>query len=222
MTVTYSVCVSGSGIDYSCVTSVLYTYSDYYITPAVLEQYVRATLAQLLGYTSPDVRLRVSSIAVTDSVRLCGRGIDSFLGFEYVVVITLASHVFEYFLRFLLQACVICAFWLRWGSHGVTPPPFLPTLTFSSRAIPFWVFLGFCGVRQCYSCVGVDRHDDYSADSSARLAQCGFVGGVFPNFANFALVSDHLRNFCFYSWASLLVLPSLLRLPILLSLSLLW
>ena len=62
-------------------------------------QYVRAMLAELLGYTSPDVRLRVSGIAVTDSVRLCGGGIDSFLGFEYEVVITLASHVFEYFLR---------------------------------------------------------------------------------------------------------------------------
>ena len=52
------------------------------------------------------------------------------------------------------------------------------------------------------------------------LALCGFVGVFFPNFAIFALVSDHLRNFSFYSWASLLVLPSLLRLPILLSLSL--
>ena len=51
------------------------------------------------------------------------------------------------------------------------------------------------------------------------LAQCGFGGGFFPNFAIFALVSDHLRNFSFYSWASLLVLPFLLRLPILLSLS---
>ena len=51
-------------------------------------------------------------------------------------MITLASHVFEYFLRFLLQACFICAFWLRWGSHGVTTPTFLPTLTFSSRAVP--------------------------------------------------------------------------------------
>ena len=39
------------------------------------------------------------------------------------------------------------------------------------------------------------------------LAQCGFGGGFFPNFAIFALVSDHLRNFGFYSWASLLVLP---------------
>ena len=84
---------------------------------------------------------------------------------------------------------------------------------------PFIGFLGFFGISQSYSCVGVDRHDDYSADSSANLAQCGFVAVFFPNFAIFALVSDHLRNFCFYSWASLLVLPSLLRLPILLSLS---
>ena len=51
------------------------------------------------------------------------------------------------------------------------------------------------------------------------LAQCSFGGGFSPNFAIFALVSDHLRNFSFYSWASLLVLPFLLRLPILLSLS---
>ena len=63
-----------------------------------LEQLVRATLAQLLGYACPDVMLRVSSLAVTDLVSFCGGGIDSFLGFEYVVMITLASHVFEYFL----------------------------------------------------------------------------------------------------------------------------
>ena len=44
---------------------------------------------------------------------------------------------------------------------------------------PFIGFLGFFGVSQSYSCVGVDRHDDYSADSSARLAQCGFVGVFF-------------------------------------------
>ena len=86
-----------------------------------LVQLVRATLAQLLGYACPDVRLRVSDLAVTVSVHFCGGRFDSFLGFEYVVMITLASHVFECFLRFLLQACVICAFWLRWGSHGVTP-----------------------------------------------------------------------------------------------------
>ena len=49
------------------------------------------------------------------------------------------------------------------------------------------------------------------------LRSAALLAVFFPNFAIFALVSDHLRNFCFYSWASLLVLPSLLRLPILLS-----
>ena len=44
---------------------------------------------------------------------------------------------------------------------------------------PFIGFLGFFHVGQGYSCVGVDRHDDYSADSSTSLAQCGFVGGFF-------------------------------------------
>ena len=99
-------CVSGDGIDSSRVTSVSYAYSAFYITLRFLTQLVRATLAQLLGYACPDVKLRVSDLAVTDSVRFCGGG------FEYVVLITLASHVFEYFLRFLLQACVICAFCL--------------------------------------------------------------------------------------------------------------
>ena len=48
---------------------------------------------------------------------------------------------------------------------------------------PFIGFVGFFPVSQGYSCVGVDRHDDYSADSSTSLAQCGFVGGFLPNFA---------------------------------------
>ena len=51
------------------------------------------------------------------------------------------------------------------------------------------------------------------------LRSAALLAFFFLNFTIFALVSDHLRNFCFYSWASLLVLPSLLRLPILLSLS---
>ena len=68
---------------------------------------------------------------------------------------------------------------------------------------PFIGFLGFFHVGQGYSCVGVDRHYDYSADSSTSLAQCGFVDGFLPNFAIFALVLDHLRNFCFSSWDSL-------------------
>ena len=97
-------------------------------------------LAQLLGSASPDVKLRVRGIAVTDSVRFCGGGIDSFLGFEYGVVITPASHVFEYFFLFFLRACGFCAFLASLGSQGVVTPPFWPALTFFSRAAPL---LGF-------------------------------------------------------------------------------
>ena len=108
--------------------------------PAVFAQCVRATLAQLLGSASPDVRLRIRGVAVTDSVRFCGGGFDSFLGFEYGVVITLASHVFEYFFLFFLRACGFCAFLASLGSQGVVTPPFWPALTFFSRAVPL---LGF-------------------------------------------------------------------------------
>ena len=95
------------------------------------------------------------------------------------------------------------------ASLGVTwcdTPSFLAYPHIILTCGPFIGFLGFFGVRQ-------------RCDSSASLAQCGFVGVFFPNFAIFALVSDHLRNFSFYSWASLLVLPFLLCLPILLFLS---
>ena len=55
MTVTYSVCIGGAGIDYSRVTSVSYAYSAFYITLRFLNQLVRATLAQLLGFACPGV-----------------------------------------------------------------------------------------------------------------------------------------------------------------------
>ena len=137
-------------------------------------QLVRATLAQLLGYACHVVRLRVSDLAVTVSVRFYGGRFDSFLRFEYVVLITLASHVFEYFLRFLLQACVICAFWLRWGSHGVTPY-FLATPHVFLTCGPFLGFLGFFHVGQSCSCVGVDRHDDYSDDLLLALRSAALL-----------------------------------------------
>ena len=40
-------------------------------------------------------------MAVTYSVRISGGGIDSFLGFEYIVVITLASQEFRVLLPIL-------------------------------------------------------------------------------------------------------------------------
>ena len=134
-------------------------------------------------------------------------------------MITLASHVFEYFFRFFLRACVICAFF---GFVGVTwcdTPTFLAYPHVCLTCGLFVGFLGFFGVLQSYSCVGVDRHGVTAPILLLALRSAALLEFFFPNFAIFALVSDHLRNFCFYSWASLLVLPSLLCLPILLSLS---
>ena len=65
---------------------------------------------------------------------------------------------------------------------------------------PFIGFVGFFPVSQGYSCVGVDSHNVYSADSSTSLVQCGFVGGFLPIFA---LVSVHLGKFGFSSLASI-------------------
>ena len=86
----------------------------------------------------------------------------------------------------------------------MTPTACLPSHLLTCG--PFIRFVGFFPVSQGYSCVGVDRHDDYSADSSTSLAQCGFVGGFLPNFANFAifpLVSVHLGKFGLSSLASI-------------------
>ena len=113
MTVTYSVCIGGAGIDYSSVTSILYTYSAFSIILRFFQPVGSGYAGPTLGLGLPRYQLRVSDIAVTDSARFCGGGFDSFLGFEYVVLITLALPVFEYFLHFILRACVICAFWLR-------------------------------------------------------------------------------------------------------------
>ena len=75
----------------------------------------------------------------------------------------------------------------------MTPTACLPSHLLTCD--PFIRFVGFFPVSQGYSCVGVVRHDDYSANSSTSLAQCGFVGGFLPNFAIFALVSVHLGKF---------------------------
>ena len=105
-----------------------------------------------------------------------------------------------------------------WRPHLSCQPSRFPHVFLTCG--PFIGFLGFFGVRQGYSCVDVDRQDDYSADSPAKPCAVRLWWRFFPEFRDFALVWDHLRNFRFYSWASLLVLPFLLRLPILLSLSL--
>ena len=102
-----------------------------------------------------------------------------------MVVITLASRLFEYFLRLLLLACVSCAFWLRWGFPLCVTPYFLAYPHVLLTGGPFIEFVGFFSVSQGYSCVGVDRHADYSAHSSTSLAQCGLVGGFSSEFRDF-------------------------------------
>ena len=140
-------------------------------------------------------------------MRFCGGGTDSFLGFEYVVVSTLASPVFEYFLRLLLQACVICAFWLCWGSHGVTPPPFLLPSRFPHVWSRYWVFMLLWRSSEL----------QLRWRRSPRRLQRRLLAFFFPNFAIFALVLDHLRDFCFLFWCCLLCSACLFS-----SLSLLW
>ena len=102
----------------------------------------------------------------------------------------------------------------------MTPTACLPSHLLTCG--PFLRFVGFFPVSQGYSCVDVVRRDDYSADSSTSLAQCGFVGGFLPNFAIFALVSVQLGKFGLSSLASLGYCNAFLcqlSLPILLYLS---
>ena len=81
MTVTYSVCIGGAGIDYSSVTSILYTYSAFSsscgFTPVGW-----GYAGPALGLGLPRCQLRVCDITVTVSARFCGGGFDSFLGFR--------------------------------------------------------------------------------------------------------------------------------------------
>ena len=63
VTVTYSVCIGGAGIDYSSVTSICILILLFH-HPAVLRQLVGATLAQLLGWACPGVSY-VSAISLS-------------------------------------------------------------------------------------------------------------------------------------------------------------
>ena len=166
--------------------------------PAVfLNQLVRATLAQLLGYACPGVSY-ASAISLSRFGMLLRWGIRFLSGirvrcFDYSRVTRV---------RVLLPFYTTSLCYLRiLASLGVTycDPLLLAYPHVFLTCGPFIGFLGFFPVSQGYSCVGVDRHDDYSADSSTSLAQCGFVGSFLPNFAIFTLFSDHLRNFCFSS-----------------------
>ena len=84
-------------------------------------------------------------MAITCLVRMRGGGIDSFLGFEYLIVITLASREF----RVLTSLRCLRIF----GFVGVAwccDPTFIAYPLVRSL---YWV-LGICGIRPGYCCVG--------------------------------------------------------------------
>ena len=117
-------------------------------------------------------------MAITCSVRMRSGGIDSFLGSEYCVVISSTSYDSSN------EPVVFAHFWLRRGRMVLRPHLYCLPSRFTHMRSLYWV-LGLCGIRHGYGCVRNGHCDDYSADSSASLAQscscCGF-------FAIFALV----------------------------------
>ena len=72
-------------------------------------------------------------------MRICGGGIDSFLGFEYCVVITLASREFRVLLTILPTSLrYLRHFWLRQGRMVLRPQLYcLPSRSLGSL---YWVF----------------------------------------------------------------------------------
>ena len=54
-------------------------------------------------------------MVVTDSVRFCGGGFDSFVGFEYGVVITRVARLRVLLFFSSYEPAVFAHFWLRWG-----------------------------------------------------------------------------------------------------------
>ena len=144
-------------------------------------------VAQLLGSASPDVRLRVRGIAVTDSVHFCGGG-NRFLSWNRVrsCDYSLVTRV-----RVLLTFLPTSLHYLRiFGFVGVTwcdtPPPFLAYPHVFLTCGPLIGFFGFFGIRQGYSCVAIDRQDDYSADSSALPCAVRLCWRFFPEFSQFS------------------------------------
>ena len=126
-------------------------------------------------------------MAIAYSVRVSDGGTDSFHGFEYLGLITLASLEFRVLLA-VLPVSRVCTFLASSVLHGVATPPLLPTLTVYYREVPLFVFRlvwYWCGVfcSVCADCV-----DDSSASSCACLAQGCRCGVFFPNSAVFALV----------------------------------
>ena len=109
-------------------------------------------------------------------------------------MITLASRVFEYFLRFLLLACVSCAFWLRWGFPLCVNPYFL---AYPHVFLPCGPFSGVFRLYLAFLATTVVLAPITAPFLLLALRSAAFFGVFLPNFAIFALVSDYLGIFCF-------------------------
>ena len=196
MTFTYSVCIGGAGIDYCSVTGILYTYSVF----ITLRFY-----ASGLGLRWPSSWARLAQVSATRQRYRCHRfGTLLRWGFRFLSRIRLRCFDYSRFtrVRVLLPFYPTSLRSLRiLASLRVTHCDSL-LLAYPHVFLPCGTFLvcRLLSVGQGYSCVGVDRHVDYSADSSPSLAQYGFVGGFLPNFAIFALVSVLLGKFNFSSF----------------------
>ena len=147
-------------------------------------------------------------MAITYSVRISGRGTDSFHGFEYCDLITLTSREFRVLLVVLPTSLRCLLILASSGSHGLRPHLYCLPSRFTLVRSLSWV-LGLWGVSPGCCCVGAARMVDYSAGSSASLAQCCRCGSFFPSFAIFFALAwgllFFLRNFRFYSLATLMV-----------------
>ena len=123
-------------------------------------------------------------MAITYSVRISGGGIDSFLGFEYCDVITLASREFRVLLAILPSLRCLRIFGFVWVAGLLRPhlsclhSRFTVVRSFSWGFSLVWRSSGL--LLRLRRLLGRLR-----ADSSASLAQCCRCGGFFPSFVIF-------------------------------------
>ena len=82
-------------------------------------------------------------------MRVSGGGTDSFIGFEYFGLITLASREFRVLLAGVPASLRCLRILASPVSLGVATPPLLPTLTAYLSCGTFIGFLGMCGVWSC-------------------------------------------------------------------------
>ena len=115
-------------------------------------------------------------------------GTDSFHGFEYFGLITLASRVHS--MRFFWRACGVCAFYgfisVAWSCDHtfLACPHGLPIVRYL-----YWFFRHVWYLVLCFSrSFCADYADGSSTGSCSCLVQCCRGGGLFPIYEVFALV----------------------------------